>query len=57
MGLQQGEAHLCEGKFVSVEKYPLAQLVKMAMSGEIKDGKTLVDILKTNEYLKQQQKD
>lgn len=50
--LYEGAIHRDQDEVLIVEKVPLETLVDMAMSGEIKDGKTLIGILKTNEYLK-----
>lgn len=50
--LHEGKVHRDQDEVLIVEKVPLEKLVDMAMSGEIKDGKTLIGILKTNEYLK-----
>ncbi|MFZ2539070.1 MAG: NUDIX hydrolase [Oscillospiraceae bacterium] len=47
-GLHKGEQNLDDDEFLDVEKYPLATLVSMIMSGEIKDGKTIAAILKVN---------
>ena len=45
-GLRPGHAHLDEGEFLDVEKYSLDELVKMSMSGEISDAKTIIAVLK-----------
>ncbi len=50
--LYEGKTHRDQDEVLIVEKVPLEKLVDMAMSGEIKDGKTLIGILKTNEYLR-----
>lgn len=50
-GLRKGEAHLDEGEFLDVEVYPLDRLVEMAMTGGIRDAKTMIAILKTKIYL------
>lgn len=50
--LYEGKTNRDQDEVLIVEKVPLEKLVDMAMSGEIKDGKTLIGILKTNEYLK-----
>lgn len=42
-----GERKLDEDEFLDVEFVPLTDLVKMVMSGEIKDSKTQIAILKT----------
>ena len=50
--LYEGKMHRDQDEVLIIEKVPLEILVDKAMSGEIKDGKTLIGILKTNEYLK-----
>ncbi|MEG0693402.1 MAG: NUDIX hydrolase, partial [Oscillospiraceae bacterium] len=47
-GLYNGKQNLDEDEFLEVEQYPLATLVEMILSGEIKDGKTIAAILKVN---------
>lgn len=49
--LYEGEVHRDVDEVLEIEKVPLDTLVDMAMSGEIKDGKSLIGILKTKEYL------
>lgn len=49
--LIHGEMHLDENEFLSVEAVPLDTLVEKIMSCEIKDGKTIIGILKAKEYL------
>lgn len=51
MGLKKGEAHLDEGEFLDVIKYPLDKLVEMVMNNELCDAKTIIAILKTKRYL------
>jgi hypothetical protein len=36
-----------------VEKYSPKELLRMCMDGEIEDAKTIVAVLKTSEYLKE----
>ncbi|MBQ9685479.1 MAG: NUDIX hydrolase [Oscillospiraceae bacterium] len=50
-GLHAGKSHPDEGEFLNVEKIPLSTLVEMAMSGQIIDAKTVIAILKANQYL------
>ena len=45
-GLTFGETDLDEDEFLSVEKIPLEECVKMILSGEIKDAKTQAAVLK-----------
>lgn len=52
-GLKKGEAHLDEGEFLDVVKYPLDTLVEMAMNNEIYDAKTIIAVLKAKRYLEQ----
>lgn len=54
--LYQGEVNRDQDEVLIIEKVPLEILVEKAMSGEIKDGKTLIGILKTNEYLRRTKK-
>lgn len=56
MDLYRGEVHRDQDELLIIEKVPLCELVDKAMSGEIKDGKSLIGILKANEYLKRMQK-
>ena len=51
LDLYEGEVHLDEGEFLSVEKYHIDELVKMIMDNEIRDAKTVIGILKAKEYL------
>ena len=46
LGLHQKEAHLDQGEYLDVEKISLKDLVDMAMSGELEDGKTTIAVLK-----------
>ena len=43
--------HLDEGEFLSVEAVPLPELVERIGSGELRDGKTIIGILKAEKYL------
>ena len=45
-GLTEGEMELDDDEFVSVEKIPLSVLVDMVMSGEIRDSKTQIAVMK-----------
>ena len=51
LDLKKGEAHLDEGEFLDVVKYPLNTLVDMAMNNELKDAKTIIAVLKAKRYL------
>lgn len=51
MDLYEGKEHRDPGELLIIEKVPLDTLVEKVMSGEIKDGKTIIAILKTKEYL------
>ena len=53
MGLRAGNMHPDEDEFLNVEKYSLKELLRMCMDGEIEDAKTIVAVLKTSEYLKE----
>lgn len=52
-GLKQGERHLDEDEFLSVEPMPLDKLVSMVMDGTITDGKTQVGLLKAANMVKE----
>ncbi len=54
--LYPGEINPDPDEVLEIEKVPLDVLVDMAMSGEIKDGKSIIGILKTKEYLNRQGK-
>ncbi len=49
----RGADDLDEGEFLEVEKIPLEKAVQMVMSGEIKDAKTQVLVLKTARLVEQ----
>lgn len=51
--LESGDMHLDENEFLSVETIPMDTLVDKVMSGEIKDGKTIIGILKAKKHLEQ----
>lgn len=51
LDLSSGTAHLDADEFLEVEKLPLSKAAEMAMSGELKDAKTVVGILKALRYL------
>lgn len=46
-GLQKTQQHLDDGEFLSVEKIPLDEAVRLVMNGEITDSKTVALVLKT----------
>jgi len=50
-GLVRGEKHLDEGEFLEVEKYPFDKLYNMALSGELKDAKSVIAILRAKPFL------
>ena len=50
-GLSFGERELDDDEFLTVEAHPLADLVDMVMSGEIKDSKTQIAVLKYDRIL------
>lgn len=50
-GLTYKNAHPDDGEFLEVEKIPLNTLVDMVMSGEIKDSKTQIALLKAQKIL------
>lgn len=49
--LSFGQAHLDEGEFLDVLHVPMTELVDKVMSGEIRDAKTVVAVLKAKRYL------
>lgn len=51
-GLHRGRAHLDEGEFLDVEKYPLDKLVEMVDNNELCDGKSALAVLRAQRYLK-----
>ncbi len=51
LGLKKGNAHLDEGEYLDVIKYPLDSLVEMVMNNELCDAKTIIAILKAKMYL------
>lgn len=51
-GLYEGRMNRDPDELLIIERVPLEALVEKAVAGEIRDGKSLVGILKTNEYLK-----
>ena len=54
--LYEGKLNRDQDEVLVIEKVPLTELVEKAMQGEIKDGKSLIGILKTNEYLRRMKK-
>ena len=54
--LYTGNVNPDEGEFLEIEKHNLDDLINMVMSNEIKDAKTVMAILKANEYLKRSNK-
>lgn len=50
--LTKAEQNLDDDEFLTVEKYKLSDLVKMVMTNEIKDAKTIIAILMLSERLK-----
>jgi ADP-ribose pyrophosphatase len=52
-GLKFGERDLDEDEFLEVEAVPLETLVDMVMSGEIKDSKTQIAVLKLDKLIRE----
>lgn len=52
-GLKKTNQHLDAGEFLGVEKIKLEKAYDMVMSGEIRDSKTVVAILKLRELLRE----
>ena len=50
--LHEGVTHPDEDEYLNILKYPLEELSRMVMDGEITDGKTVIAILKAEKYLK-----
>lgn len=50
--LYKGNVHLDEGEFLEVEKHKLSDLIDMIMKNEIQDSKTVMGLLKTNEFIR-----
>lgn len=53
MDLVSGDMHLDEDEFLSVEVVPMDTLIDKIMAGDMKDGKTIIGILKAKKYLEQ----
>ena len=53
LGLHQHEAHPDAGEFINVEKYHIYDLLDMVMDGRIKDGKTIIAVLKAVRVLEE----
>ena len=49
--LTKGETHPDDDEFVTTVKMPFAQAYNMCMDGTIKDGKTIIALLKAKELL------
>lgn len=45
--LNFGESHPDEDEFLAVERFPLDQLIEMALDGRLTDGKSVAGVLKT----------
>lgn len=50
-GLVRSKQKLDEDEFLDVEKIPFSELEKLVLSGEVKDGKTIVGMFKAKNYL------
>ena len=51
-GLEKGKQNLDPEEFIEIEKYPFEDALKMCLSGEIVDAKTIVSILAYNNLYK-----
>lgn len=49
--LSFGDSHPDDGELLNVEKLPLEKLERMTLSGEIKDAKTVIAVLKAARYM------
>ena len=56
-GLTAAEAHPDADEFLAVERYPLDEMVKKVLAGEITDAKTQIGILKAKMWLDNQKED
>lgn len=52
LGLHQGDSHPDENELLNVERYSLKKLAGRALRGEIRDSKTVIALLKAEEYMK-----
>jgi ADP-ribose pyrophosphatase len=50
-GLTVGTPHPDEDEFLTVEKFPLSELLQMAANGELNDGKTIVTLFRADRLL------
>ena len=50
-GLTAGEQHLDDDEFLNIEKIPLNTFIERIMSGDVRDAKTVVGILKAAKIL------
>ena len=55
-GLHRGDAHPDPNEFLDAAFVPLAELERRVMADELRDGKTVVGILKTARYLASEQR-
>ena len=55
LGLHQHEAHPDVGEFVNVEQYHIYDLRDMIMDGRIKDGKTIIAVMKALRVLEERE--
>lgn len=51
LGLHEGESHPDDGELLSVEKHNIDELFELVMNGEIRDGKTVIAVLKAKSIL------
>ena len=51
LDLQEGEMHLDEHEFLSVEPVAIDELICMIMANELPDAKSIIGIMKAKEYL------
>lgn len=50
-GLHSGDSHPDEDEFLNVEKHHIDELVKLCMTGDIDDAKTIIAVLKAKQIL------
>lgn len=55
LGLHAGTSHPDDGEFLNVERHHIDELFAMSMSGELRDGKTLIAVMKAKAILDSRQ--
>lgn len=52
LGLHKGVSHPDKDELLNVEKHPFAELAERARTGEIRDSKTVIALLRAEKYIK-----